>query len=250
MSKSSGKTRRGRPEPARRRGPRFGLETRQATAARIQNAAVRFVREEGLERLNWRALGARPELDVTGTAPLYYFGSKIGLLGAVAEQGFKELTGHLGGVRRAATPGTDAIVSLSVAYARFGLENPRLYQAIHAGQLWHSARAHPGDTEREWIQAARDARKKAFAEFREVVKNAYDAGALASTPTGVAAHVLTALVDGYLFQSLEENVDSTLTLDQRLAYVARLVTVTLNGLGARDAERRAPASAATRTRTT
>lgn len=65
----------------------------------------------------------------------------------------------------------------------------------------------------------------------------------------MAAQVLTALVDGYLFQSLEENVDSTLTLDQRLAYVARLVTVTLNGLGARGTKRRAPASAATRTRT-
>ena len=90
----------------------------------------------------------------------------------------------------------------------------------------------PGATKRDWIQAARYARDKAFAEFSNVVQDAYDAGALASPPTDVDAQVLTALVDGYLFQSLEENVDSTLTLDQRLAYVARLVTVTLNGLGA------------------
>jgi AcrR family transcriptional regulator len=233
MSKSRRKTSRGRPEPPRRRGPRFGTETWEATAGRIQDAAVQLVREEGLEGLNWRALGARPELDITGTAPLYYFGSKVGLLSAVAERGFEELTGRLRSVRAAATPGTDAIVSLSVAYARFGLENPHLYQAIHSAQLWHSTRADLGAAKRDWIQAARSARDRAFAEFSKLAQDAYGAGALANTPTDVAAQVLTALVDGYLFQALEENVDSTLTLDERLDYVALLVTMTLNGLGAR-----------------
>jgi AcrR family transcriptional regulator len=206
------------------------------------------VREEGLEGLNWRALGARRELDITGTAPLYYFGSKIGLLGAVAEQGFEELSARLRSVRAAATPGTDALVSLSVAYARFGLENRRLYHAIHAAQLWHSAGAETGASKRDWIRAARDARDNAFAEFTKAVDEAHQAGALTSTPTDVAAQVLTALVDGYLFQSLEENVDAPQTLAERLAYVARLVTVTLTGLATRVAERRAPVSGATRKR--
>src|SRR4029450_11470945 len=121
MSKSPRKTVRARPARRRRRGPRFGLETWQGTAQRIQEASVRLVREEGLEGLNWRALGARPELDITGTAPLYYFGSKAGLLGAVAEYGFDELATRLRKVRSTATPGTDAIVGLAIAYARFGL---------------------------------------------------------------------------------------------------------------------------------
>jgi len=38
------------------------------------------------------------------------------------------------------------------------------------------------------------------------------------------------LVDGSLFQSLEENIDQTSTLDERLAYVERLVNVLLTGL--------------------
>ena len=68
---------------------RFNDETRDATATRIQKAAVQLAKEEGLDALNFRSLGARPELDITGTAPLYYFGSKVGLLGAVAEQEWK-----------------------------------------------------------------------------------------------------------------------------------------------------------------
>jgi len=183
-----------------------------------------------LDALNFRSLGARPELDITGTAPLYYFGSKVGLLGAVAEQGFGEVAARLRDVRSKATPGMDAIVSVSIAYAQFGLENPRLYQAIHTAELWHSAVADTGASKRDWVKAARDARDRAFVEFRRAVSEAQNAGALNRTPTDVAAQAMTALVDGYLFQALEENVDADHTLEKRLEYVARLVAVILNGL--------------------
>jgi AcrR family transcriptional regulator len=188
------------------------------------------VKEEGLDALNFRSLGARPELDITGTAPLYYFGSKVGLLGAVAEQGFGEVAARLRDVRSKATPGMEAIVSVSIAYAQFGLENPRLYQAIHTAELWHSAVADTGASKRDWVKAARDARDRAFVEFRRAVSEAQNAGALNRTPTDVAAQAMTALVDGYLFQALEENVDADHTLEKRLEYVARLVAVILNGL--------------------
>jgi AcrR family transcriptional regulator len=188
------------------------------------------VKEEGLDALNFRSLGARPELDITGTAPLYYFGSKVGLLGAVAEQGFGEVAARLRDVRSKATPGMEAIVSVSIAYAQFGLENPRLYQAIHTAELWHSAVADTGASQRDWVKAARDARDRAFVEFRRAVSEAQNAGALNRTPTDVAAQAMTALVDGYLFQALEENVDADHTLEKRLEYVARLVAVILNGL--------------------
>ena len=183
-----------------------------------------------MDALNFRSLGARPELDITGTAPLYYFGSKVGLLGAVAEQGFGEVAARLRDVRSKATPGMEAIVSVSIAYAQFGLENPRLYQAIHTAELWHSAVADTGASKRDWVKAARDARDRAFVEFRRAVSEAQNAGALNRTPTDVAAHAMTALVDGYLFQALEENVDADHTLEKRLEYVARLVAVILNGL--------------------
>ena len=183
-----------------------------------------------MDALNFRSLGARPELDITGTAPLYYFGSKVGLLGAVAEQGFGEVAARLRDVRSKATPGMDAIVSVSIAYAQFGLENPRLYQAIHTAELWHSAVADTGASQRDWVKAARDARDRAFVEFRRAVSEAQNAGALNRTPTDVAAQAMTALVDGYLFQALEENVEADHTLEKRLEYVARLVAVILNGL--------------------
>lgn len=62
------------------------------------------------------------------------------------------------------------------------------------------------------------------------MSEAQNAGALNRTPTDVAAQAMTALVDGYLFQALEENVDADHTLEKRLEYVARLVAVILNGL--------------------
>ena len=120
-------------------------------------------------------------------------------------------------------------VSVSIAYAQFGLENPRLYQAIHTAELWHSAVADTGASKRDWVKAARDARDRAFVEFRRAVSEAQNAGALNRTPTDVAAQAMTALVDGYLFQALEENVDD-LTVEKRLEYVRRLVAVILNGL--------------------
>jgi AcrR family transcriptional regulator len=200
------------------------------TVGRIQDAATAWVSSEGLDALSWRTLGALPELDLTGTAPLYYFGSKAGLLGAIAEKGFDEVGARLKAVRTAATPGTDALVKLAVAYARFGLENPRLYQAIHAAQLWHAPVAQAGTGKRNWAQLASHARDNAFAEFVTAVRDAQTAGAVKSMAPDIAAQALTAIVDGYLFQTLGENVDSTKTLDERLDYVTRLVNVTLGGL--------------------
>jgi hypothetical protein len=69
------------------------------------------------------------------------------------------------------------------------------------------------------------------------VDEARKAGAIKNTPPDVAAQVLTALVDGYLFQSLEENVDATQTLDRAWLREAPR-DVTLTGLAARGAARR------------
>ena len=197
---------------------------------RIQDAAVRWVSEQGLDALNWRTLGALPELDVTGTAPLYYFGSKVGLLGAIAEKGFAELAARMRAVRTAVTPGSDALVKVAVAHARFGLEHPRLYRAMHAAQLWHAPTIDAGTGRRNWTQAARQARDQAFAEWITAVGEAQAAGAVKRMPPAIAARILTAIVDGYVFQTFEEHVTPTQPLEEHLDDVAHLVDVTLGGL--------------------
>src|SRR5262245_20108877 len=186
------------PNAERRRGPRWGGEAWLTTVGRFQDAAVRLVREEGLDALSWRALGALPELDVTGTAPLYYFGSKVGLLGAIAEQGFDEVAARLRAVRTAATPGADALVRLAVECVRFGLENPHLYRAIHAAQRWDAPTIDGSTGRRNWTQAARRARDDVFVEFVTAVGDAQAAGEIKSIAPNIAARVLTAVVDGYL----------------------------------------------------
>jgi AcrR family transcriptional regulator len=218
------------PEAERRRGPRWVGEEWNTTVGRIQDAAIRLVSEEGLDRLSWRTLGALPELDVTGTAPLYYFKSKVGLLGAIAEQGFNEMAARLRVVRAAATPGADALIKLAVECVRFGIENPHLYHAMHAAQLWHAPATDAVTGRRNWTEAARRARDNVFGEFVTAVGDAQAAGALKPISRNIAARVLTAVIDGYLFQTLDENVGPARTLDEHLGYVAHLVQVTLDGL--------------------
>ena len=287
----------------RRRGPKFTGVGTEETARRILRAAVRLVEDRGLEALSLRTLAESPDLNVTRSAPLHYFGSTLGLLGAIAARAFQELTdraraqrgrdsaGH--GVpdeagawapnpaerdrgamarelaarpaarahqlahlsedlspRRAAEhptgwrPGTrslaESVVQLALAYAEFGLEHPHLYRAMHAAGLWKSV-GEPGRRQRTttertrakakpWIDGAVAARDEALYELVDAVRDAQKAGELRPGPALEVAHLLTALVDGYLFQFLEAQVGAEWSTAQRLAYLRKLLELTLRGL--------------------
>jgi AcrR family transcriptional regulator len=215
----------------RRPGPRFTHEDKRATERRIQEAAVRLVTKRGLKDLTLRALGALPELRISGTAALHYFGSMPGLLGAIAAHGFDEVSGRLHRVRESVTPGIDSIRQLGLEYARFGLENPHLYRAIHAGRFWHSTTASRQATERaqRWIDRAVGARNCVVEEFLLAVRDAQRAGAVRDVSIALAAHVVTTLTDGFLFQTLEEHVGATKTMDEQLEDFERLLDLTLAG---------------------
>jgi hypothetical protein len=51
-----------------------------------------------------------------------------------------------------------------------------------------------------------------------------------SASIDLAAHAVTALTDGFLFQILEENVGVVRTTEGRLAYLTALVDLTLAGI--------------------
>jgi AcrR family transcriptional regulator len=211
-----------KPPVHRRPGPRFTHEDTDATERRIQQAAVRLVSKHGLKRLTLRALGARAELHISGTAALYYFGSIQGLLGAIAAHGFDEVFGRLHRVRESVTPGAGSVRQLGVEYARFALENPYLYRAIHAGDFWHSTTVSKQATER--------ARHRVFDEFVLAVQDAQRVGAVRDVSTALAAHVVTTLTDGFLFQTLEEHVGAHQTMAEQLTDFEGLIDLTLAGL--------------------
>jgi Tetracyclin repressor-like, C-terminal domain len=122
------------------------------------------------------------------------------------------------------------LVKLAVECVRFGLENPHLYRAMHAAQLWHAPTIAGSTGRRNWTQAARRARDNVFVEFVTAVGEAQAAGEIKSIAPNIAARVLTAVVDGYLFQTLDENAGPAKTPDEHLGCVAHLVEVTLEGL--------------------
>src|SRR5213596_1399865 len=78
----------------RRRGARFFTdESTDKRVNRIRKAAVELVNKHGLQALSFTTLAR--DLKLTRTAPLHYFGSAIGLLAAIADKGFEELTVRL-----------------------------------------------------------------------------------------------------------------------------------------------------------
>ncbi len=83
-----------------------------------------------------------------------------------------------------------------------------------------------------WMQRALVARGAAFNELVLAVRDAQEAGELRAGSPDEVAHVLTAVVDGYLFQSFEDQVGAGQSTAHRLAYLQRLLELTMQGLAA------------------
>ena len=217
-------------EQRRKRGPRFTTEDRQATERRLVDAALELLKQKGLDALSFPRLAAWEGIEVTATAPLHYFGSRVGLLGAIAERGFRDLATKLTTLERDSNHSSAAVAQLAVAYAKFALNNHHLYRAIHEGTLWRAVTAPPTDEaaakQRNWTTAAREARDEAFAVFVRAVEKAR----LKTDDPGMAARVITCLVDGFLFQALEEQVDAHHPISRKLDDIERMVKVALRGL--------------------
>lgn len=97
--------------------------------ARLVLMARRLLERDGLDALTLRA--AARESGVSHMAPYRHFKDKGELLAAVAEQGFRELTGHMDGAT--ATEGDP--LAIGIAYVSFALDNPALYKLMFGAGL-------------------------------------------------------------------------------------------------------------------
>src|SRR3954447_21513562 len=211
----------------RRPGRPISTAGEDGMARRIQEAAVRYVIANGLENLSLQNLADK--LNISRTLPLHHFGSRRGLLGAIAAYGFDELTVRLQRLRESLPSGPKAIGQLAMVYARFALGQPNLYRAMHADEFWHPAAITEAPKRaQDWIDAATGTREIAFDEFRKAIQ-----GRSPDPQRNVAARVITALTDGFLFQTLEENVDANETTDNQLATLHSLIELALNGVAPR-----------------
>ena len=196
---------------------------RGAAMPRMRDVAKRIITDEGMAGLSLRALARDKELRVSHSAPLYHFGTIAGLLGAIAEQEFGELTRRLKKYRLGASPGVDTLVGMAQRYAQFSLGNPNLHQAIHSMELWNASAGtnESSDTRLDnsssasqrravpLIAKAVDARDEAFAEFVEAAKSIIPSDNDEQLPEPrEVARMVTTIVDGYLFQQINERVAS------------------------------------------
>src|SRR5262245_24705955 len=81
----------------------------------IVDAVVQLVRDVGVSKLTFDEVAGR--LELTRSAPFYYFGNRVGLLAAIAQRGFERLTSRLRETRDAAHVSDAAVKDLAVAYA-------------------------------------------------------------------------------------------------------------------------------------
>jgi AcrR family transcriptional regulator len=104
----------------------------------LVEAALATIREEGVQALTLRGVGAR--LGVSRTALYRHFDDKQALLARVAAEGFKRFHEALStAVARAAAKRTNPMPAMAAAYMRFALSNPSHYQTMFSGVLtdWH-----------------------------------------------------------------------------------------------------------------
>lgn len=207
----------------------------------MRNAARKIIKKQGAAGLSFRALAT--SLGLSHSAPLYHFGTIAGLLGAVAAEAFAELAGDLEEEREWQPASKETLPRLAQRYASWAMDNRRLYEAIHSPLLWGAvqpgrprtspSRQNPPlksarDRARPWIEEANEAREMAFHEF---VQAAMDDPSLANntrvtTEPGEVARMVTTLVDGYLFQFLNEYIRRDPPQDE----VKKLVGLALRGV--------------------
>lgn len=100
----------------------------------LVDTAVRLIRDEGVQALTLRGVGAR--LGVSRTALYRHFDDKEALLARVAAEGFKRFHEALSAsVARAAEQHGDPMPAMAAAYMHFALANPSHYQTMFSGVL-------------------------------------------------------------------------------------------------------------------
>src|SRR5246500_5477458 len=108
------------------------LRDKQARRAQIVSAARRIAELEGWSSVTVRRLSD----EISYSQPVLYahFGSREGILAAVAIEGFKEIGIALEKARKLAKRG-NAVESVAAAYLEFAASSPALYEVMFSLRL-------------------------------------------------------------------------------------------------------------------
>ncbi len=119
-------------KPAASRIAERKVRDRQARRAQIIDAARRIAELEGWSNVTVRRLSD----EISYSQPVLYahFGSREGILAAVAIEGFQELGLALEKARKRAKRG-NTVESLATAYLKFAVSSPALYEVMFSLSL-------------------------------------------------------------------------------------------------------------------
>ncbi len=155
----------------------------------VLERAAEVIASQGPPGLSLRSLAA--DLGVSHTAPLHHFGSREGVLNALAAQGFRILAERLVAVRESGA----GFLDVGVAYVEFALEHPAHFQVMFSPTLLDES-----DPE---LAAARAA---TFAELKAGVDHMSESGAVEDAAAAVVAG--WGIVHGIATLALTGNLDA------------------------------------------
>jgi len=159
-------------------------EHHEGTRAALRAAAERLVAEGGPDALSLRA--AAIAAGTTTRAVYSLYGSKDGLVAALAEQAFEYLATGIAQLPTTSDPARDLVDVGAVVFRGLVRDHPSLYR-IAFQRIVPGLRAEP-----ELVAA----RSRAFDSLQGRVQRAKDAGLLGRTSVGDATVALNAMFEG------------------------------------------------------
>lgn len=156
----------------------------------VLDRAVDVIGTDGPAGLSLRSLAA--DLGVSHTAPRHHFGSREGVLAAVATEGFELLSARL----RTARETGGSFLDVGVAYVSFAVEHPAHFEVMFSPKLLD-----PDDPD---LAAAQEA---TFAELRGGIAALEESGRVEDAPAAVLA--AWSLVHGIATLALTGNLQAS-----------------------------------------
>lgn len=173
------------------------MKAQPTTAERIARAARRLLDKQGADAVTMRRVAAA--VGITAMAVYRHYPDRKGLLNALADEGFDELTHQLEAVRLTGSveERLKCVLDLNV---RFGLENPRLFELMFLTPR-EGARQYPRDFVAEKSPTAN--------QFAELLREGIAGGHFHETDVWAVVFETGALLQGLMMLYLGGRVSMT-----------------------------------------
>jgi len=163
----------------------------------LMEAALKSIREHGVERLSLRAIAR--DVGISQTAPYRHFKDKTDLLVKLAAEGFYTLAARKTKIRTQPYS-EENLIEIGIGYVQFAKEHPEQYKLMFGSSI---------ENRRDY-QELMDASHTAFACILDQVKEGVDSGFLVDMDPEVLAKscwttvhgIASLLIDGF-FDNIE-----------------------------------------------